>query len=149
MEKLTWYEEGLSFKCTGCGKCCTGQPGFVFLSREDITRLAKHFELTESAFLQRYAREVDGFYSLKEDPENYDCVLLKDNQCTAYDARPIQCKTYPFWENNLRSPSTWSREKALCEGIDHEEAPLIPKKAIEEQLDLYLDNILEQNFKNP
>src|SRR5262245_18529291 len=24
-----WYQDGLEFTCTRCGKCCTGEPGFV------------------------------------------------------------------------------------------------------------------------
>ena len=35
-----WYAEGLKFTCTQCGNCCTGGPGFVWISREEIRRLA-------------------------------------------------------------------------------------------------------------
>ena len=30
-----WYaEEGLAFECTGCGDCCTGAPGYVWVIRD-------------------------------------------------------------------------------------------------------------------
>ena len=37
-----WYADGLNFTCTQCGNCCTGGPGFVWISREEIVRLAAH-----------------------------------------------------------------------------------------------------------
>ena len=37
-----WFKDGLRFTCTGCGDCCSGAPGFVWVSEEDIERLANH-----------------------------------------------------------------------------------------------------------
>lgn len=130
-----WYQEGLRFKCTGCGGCCTGAPGYVWLSEEDISLLAKHLNLSREAFLKQYARLIGGRYSLKEDPRNYDCVFLKGGKaCSVYVARPKQCRTFPFWKDALESPDAWKEEKARCEGIDHPDAPLIPIEEIEKHL---------------
>ena len=35
-----WYADGLSFTCTQCGNCCTGGPGYVWISDMEIDRLA-------------------------------------------------------------------------------------------------------------
>ncbi len=35
-----WYQDGLAFTCTQCGKCCTGDPGFVWVTDEEIAALA-------------------------------------------------------------------------------------------------------------
>mgnify|MGYP001609693579 CR=1 FL=1 len=56
--EASWLEDGLKFHCTGCGKCCTGSPGFVWLSEEDIQRLSTFFQLEEKEFLKRYTRRI-------------------------------------------------------------------------------------------
>ena len=35
-----WYKDGLQFECTGCGDCCTGEPGYVWVSEQEIQNLA-------------------------------------------------------------------------------------------------------------
>ena len=131
-----WYKDGLRFNCTGCGKCCTGAPGYVWLEEEDIARLSKRLNLSRDAFLKRYTRQVGNRISLIEDPHNYDCVFLKDQKiCTLYEDRPKQCKTFPFWKSALESHKAWKETKDLCEGIDHPDAPLIPLEEIQNQLD--------------
>lgn len=120
-----WYKDGLKFKCTGCGKCCTGAPGYVWLRDEDIERFAKHFQITEEEFLQKYTRYVNGRYSLNELPEHYDCVFFKDTKCTVYNARPKQCRTFPFWDENIKNKAAWESASLDCEGINHEDAPTI------------------------
>lgn len=125
-----WYKEGLRFKCTECGQCCTGAPGYVWLTDEDIERFADHFKLTKEAFLKTYARHVKGRYSLKESPVNYDCVFLNGKRCTVYNARPKQCRKFPFWPANLTSKAAWDDASKYCEGINAKDAPLIPASEI-------------------
>ena len=78
--KLELLKEGIHFKCTGCGKCCTGEPGYVFLSQEDIQNLSLHLNLSQEAFLKKYTRYVEGRISLLEDPKNYDCIFFKKSE---------------------------------------------------------------------
>lgn len=125
-----WYEDGLKFKCTGCGKCCTGAPGYVWLTEEDIQKFANHFKISQEEFLQKYTRFVRGRYSLNETPKHYDCVFFKDTKCTVYNARPKQCRTFPFWDENIKSPETWDSVAFHCEGINHKDAPTIPLSEI-------------------
>src|SRR5215213_8218564 len=61
-----WYAEGLKFTCTQCGNCCTGGPGFVWISREEIRRLAEFLKITPQETVEKYCRKVDGRWSLKE-----------------------------------------------------------------------------------
>lgn len=146
VEQEPWFSEGLRFKCTGCGKCCTGSPGYVFLSLGDLERLSLHFGLTQEQFTQKYTRYIDGQYALLDRPTTYDCILLKDNKCTAYEARPTQCRTFPWWIHHLREPSDWEDAAGRCEGINHPDAPVVPSLHIQEQCLTYLDNLLDQNF---
>ncbi len=141
-----WFSEGLRFKCTGCGKCCTGSPGYVFLSNQDLEKFSDHFGLTREEFTEKYTRLVDGQYALLDRPGSGDCIFLKDKQCTAYDARPIQCRTFPWWIHHLREPSDWEEAATRCEGINHPEATLVPSLHIQTECLTYLDNLLDQNF---
>ena len=132
---LPWYKEGLHFKCTQCGKCCTGSPGYVFLTQEDISRLAKRFNLSEEKFLKKFTRHFHSRYALLEDPKNFDCIFLKEKkECTIYKDRPKQCRTFPFWKEALTSRKSWEETKKRCEGIDHPESPLISLQEIEKKL---------------
>jgi hypothetical protein len=40
MDEHPWYKDGLRFTCTGCGDCCTGAPGYVWVNKEEIEALA-------------------------------------------------------------------------------------------------------------
>ena len=131
MALTQWYDKGLKFKCTQCGKCCTGEPGYVWLEPDDIETLSNHFELSFEEFLNTYCRVVNGRISLLEDSENFDCILLKNNQCTAYNARPKQGKRFPWWNHMLESKQAWDESKSYCEGIDHPDGKLYSKEQIE------------------
>ena len=141
-----WFDDGLRFKCTGCGKCCTGYPGYVYLSSADLDRLSEYFNLSREEFARKYTRLVEDQYALLDRPKTYDCIFLKDNQCSVYDARPIQCKTFPWWIQHLREPEDWEEAAKRCEGINHPDAPAVPSLIIQEQCLTYLDNLLDQNF---
>ena len=115
MSSKPWYREGLSFSCTRCGDCCTGSPGYVWVEREEIEELAKFLGLSPAKFGERYLRKVGRRYSLLEKPGG-DCVFF-DNGCTVYPARPVQCRTFPFWRGNLKSERAWDEIAGECPGI--------------------------------
>ncbi|HZL36177.1 MAG TPA: YkgJ family cysteine cluster protein [Tepidisphaeraceae bacterium] len=129
-----WYADGLKFTCTQCGNCCTGGPGFVWISETEVARLAEYLKLTPQETLERYCRKVAGRISLKErrTPQgNYDCVFLteqstpaengkpanKKRGCSIYPVRPLQCRTWPFWPEILRSPEAWEFAGRRCHGM--------------------------------
>jgi len=128
---MPWYKDGLRFKCTGCGECCTGEPGYVWLSPEEIKTIANHLGLPIEEFLKTYTRKIFGRVSLLEDRLNYDCIFLKDKRCQIYSARPLQCRTFPWWEENLASPASWKEVSRRCEGVDLPDAPVVPLETIE------------------
>ena len=117
--KRPFYEDGLKFQCQGSGNCCTshGEFGFVFLTLEDRRRFAKHLNISTAAFTRQYCDIKDGVWHLKEDPKNPDCMFLKNKRCSTYEARPTQCRTWPFWPE-VMNPKSWKKEVAsFCPGI--------------------------------
>ena len=126
-----WYHKGLKFKCTQCGACCTGEPGYVWLDEDDIDRLSKELKLERREFLEKYTRKAWGRISLIEDPNNYDCVFLKGKKCSVYNARPKQCSRFPWWKSTIETREGWEAAKSYCEGIDHPEGKLYSQEEIE------------------
>lgn len=131
-----WYKDGLKFSCTGCGKCCTGEPGYVWISEKEIETMAEHLQIPIEEFIQLYTRNIGGKLSLKENTRTYDCVFFREKKCTIYKARPTQCRTFPYWPENLESKETWNECAKRCEGINHEDAPLISIDEIQKNLKL-------------
>lgn len=117
MNKTPWYRRGLKFQCTQCGDCCTGAPGYVWVNKEEIANLARQMALGIDQFERLYVRRVGIRKSLKELP-NGDCVLFCSDSrgCTVYEARPRQCRTWPFWSSNLRTQNAWRETCAICPG---------------------------------
>ena len=147
VESKPWYADGLRFTCSQCGNCCSGGPGYVWITSEEIARLAKHLGITEDALTQKYCRRVAGQYALKEvkNPRSgeHDCIFIKEiatengghrkRICTVYEARPLQCRTWPFWDGNLSSEQAWNRAARSCLGMNHGE--LFDRQRIEQLRD--------------
>jgi Fe-S-cluster containining protein len=110
-----WYRDGLRFACTGCGACCHG-PGYVWVDAAEIAVLAEHLGLDLDAFGRRYLRRVDGRLALVDGADEA-CVFWRDG-CTVYPARPTQCRTFPFWRDNLTSRAAWNRVARESPGVD-------------------------------
>lgn len=127
-----WYKDGLRFKCTGCGQCCTGSPGYVWLSEEDVETLKDHLKISREEFLRLYTRSVYGRLALLEHSRTYDCVFLEGSRCKVYQARPRQCRTFPWWPEHLSSKEAWEETAKRCEGIDHPDAPVVAFEKIQE-----------------
>jgi Fe-S-cluster containining protein len=130
----TWYAEGLEFTCTQCGNCCTGGPGFVWITREEIVKLAELLQISPEETVERYCHKVGGQFSLREQRNaqgQYDCIFLREEPaakssgvshskrvCGVYSARPLQCRTWPFWSGNLISRADWDAAAVRCHGMN-------------------------------
>ncbi len=131
---LPWYKEGLRFKCTECGKCCTGAPGFVWITEEEMLAMAQHLKIELGLFKKKFTRQRDNRYALIEKKStNNSCIFLEGNRCSIYKARPKQCRTFPWWQENLNTKESWERAAVDCEGIT-EEAPIVSFEEIDKVL---------------
>jgi Fe-S-cluster containining protein len=127
-----WYADGLRFTCTQCGDCCTGEPGFVWVTDEEIAAIAAFIKEPVGEVTQLYTRRSKGRRTLKE-KANGDCVFFERGRgCTIYSVRPPQCRTWPFWESNIATPEDWERTERNCPGSG--EGELIPVEEITRRL---------------
>jgi len=117
MSTMPWYAKGLRFSCTECGDCCSGAPGYVWVTKAEIQAMADKLGITVAAFEKAFVRQVGIRKSLLERDDG-DCVLLdpKTRRCRVYEARPRQCRTWPFWDSNLATPDAWKSTCEACPG---------------------------------
>jgi len=133
---LPFYEDGLNFKCTGCGKCCKVD-GDVWLSPEEVENVINHLgcnnddaasssssssrEDFRKAYIRAEVTPADGDLS-----QSWMCLKRKDGacifldplgKCGIYDVRPVQCSTYPFWPSLLKNREAWEDESVLPDDV--------------------------------
>lgn len=112
-----WYSEGLRFECTQCGACCSGEPGYVWVEQSEIAAMAGELNMSVDAFERKFVRDLGYDKSLIEYPDG-DCILLDPDtrKCTVYESRPIQCRTWPFWDSTLKKQKDWQATCEICPG---------------------------------
>jgi Fe-S-cluster containining protein len=129
-----WYREGLRFKCTRCGHCCTGAPGYVWVDEERVAAIARYRGEPLPQVTALYTRAVGRRRSLRE-KANGDCVFFDRSEgCTIYPVRPEQCETWPFWESNVVTPEAWRQTCEICPGSG--KGDLIPSEEITRRLNV-------------
>ena len=96
-----------SFNPTACescaGNCCIGESGYIWINAQEIQALALHLKISAEDLKIRYLNKIAYKYSIKEvqlASNNYACCFfdLEKRQCSVYDVRPNQCRTFPFWD---------------------------------------------------
>ncbi len=77
--------------CLNCANCCKSISPTLY--DKDVERLAKHFKMKPSQFVEQYLYVDDeGDYVFQQTPCPF---LLPDNYCMAYESRPKACREYP------------------------------------------------------
>lgn len=127
-----WYADGLNFTCTRCGDCCTGAPGYVWVTDDELADIAAFLGRPVVEVRELYTRKARGKRTIRE-KSNGDCVFLEHGKgCTIYSVRPPQCRTWPFWDSNVETPEAWKKTCDDCPGAGTGE--LIPVEEISRRL---------------
>jgi Fe-S-cluster containining protein len=115
--------EGLRFECQpGCTECCR-QRGFVYLSEDDIVRIAAYLKLETAEFERRYVFRTRNRARLRVPPDT-SCHFLQADGCAIHPAKPTQCRVFPFWPELVDSRREWLKTaRAYCPGMG--KGPLI------------------------
>jgi len=106
------FEPADRFVCLRCGGCCRGE-GYVWLTDDDIERIARFLKLTRKEFVRRYTRrtpQLDDIALTDKNDAAISCIFLEDGGCAIHPVKPRQCAGFPF---------VWTRSDApeFCEGI--------------------------------
>jgi Fe-S-cluster containining protein len=124
---LDWIkQEGYSYGfdpsvCASCGgHCCTGESGYIWVKYEEIEAIAQFLELSIEDFATIYIKKVKHRYSLMEyyrvKEDDNACIFFDDQlkRCSIYPVRPLQCRTFPFWDQFKNDIKEVQKE---CPGI--------------------------------
>ena len=132
-----WWMDGVPFSCQeNCGKCCDEPGGIVYLSPKDALALSSRHGMDIFDWLHRDCRQtLDGRWVLKSDSYTDICIYLDDaKKCTVYDSRPSQCRSFPFWAENVRSQKSWNQTVNSCPGLESEQAFIIDGNTIRKKI---------------
>ena len=111
-----------SSACATCeGRCCTGESGYIYVTKDEIKDIAEVLKIDINELRVKYLFKKGYKYSIKEFKYNdsYECVFYdrESNGCQIYNARPSQCKTFPFWDYYKTRVNELKQE---CPGIINE-----------------------------
>lgn len=118
-----WYVGGLHFECLQCGACCAGpDEGYIWVTKPEIALIARFLDVQAGQLWGRYLKHMGKRATIVEKPVNRDCIFLTNTDgkwgCAIYPVRPNQCRTWPFWPDNLATPDAWNRAATKCTGIN-------------------------------
>ena len=128
-----WHKEEVRFKCEeGCFKCCL-KPGVVNFDWEDLEDAAEYLGIPQSKFKKEFQlkKAKSGFWEMDVE-ENKPCPFLIPDGCAIHPVKPKQCRTYPFWKENLATKNDWQLTAGFCPGIGT--GPKVPNEAIKKNL---------------
>ncbi len=101
-------KEGFDFSfnpdgCKDCkGRCCKGEAGFIWVDKNEIENIVKFLNVSFDEFEKGCLKKVNGNYSIKDIAYQGERVCFffdtEKNNCSIYEVRPSQCRTFPFWD---------------------------------------------------
>ena len=91
-----------TYDCSKCPAYCCSYPA-IEVSRADIARLARHFDVSEAVAEERYTkleREEKVRILRHQEDEHFTSVCMfldrASRSCSVYEARPHTCRGYPY-----------------------------------------------------
>jgi Fe-S-cluster containining protein len=94
--------------------------GEVYLSPEDLIRIAAHLELDPADFEAKYVHRTARSLRLRK-PSDRQCLFHRDNRCSIHAVKPVQCRVFPFWPEIIETQETWNETAARCPGMNQGE----------------------------
>ncbi len=102
------------FECLKCGDCCA-VPGEVFLTLKEGEKMAKLLKMGFEEFKEKHMKKVWQQHMLKM-PYKGGCTFWVDKNCSVYEARPEQCRTFPYWPELVKNHEDWKSIESYCAG---------------------------------
>lgn len=122
----------MRFQCQpGCIRCCE-QKGFVYVTREDVARLAEHLGITRAEFKRRYLCGTAGLLRFRK-LRHKQCPFLLSDGCSVHAVKPLQCHTFPYWPELLDQATERRAAAEYCPGMNR--GPLVKLEIARETAD--------------
>lgn len=89
--------------CQSCsGKCCIGESGYIWVDEKEREAIAQYLGITQEVFINEYLEKIRYRFTIQERPYEggHGCVFfdMEKRSCSIYEVRPVQCRTFPFWD---------------------------------------------------
>jgi Fe-S-cluster containining protein len=105
----------MRFSCqSGCTRCCT-QTGWVYLSADDVPRLAAFVGMTADEFQRQHLYVTRHHLRLRL--RQGQCPFLNAEGCSVHPAKPTQCRVFPFWPELTEDAKEMEETAKSCPGI--------------------------------
>jgi hypothetical protein len=115
LQRPYFFDAGIAFSCAQCGACCTGEPGAVHVTTDEVAAIAAALGMSPEEFGRAHLAALRGRFTIREHADGR-CHFY-DGGCTIYPVRPRQCRTFPFWISTMRSERAWQETSRQCPGI--------------------------------
>ncbi|HVR42502.1 MAG TPA: YkgJ family cysteine cluster protein [Thermoanaerobaculia bacterium] len=103
------------YDCLKCpAYCCSYER--IDVTRRDLSRLARHFGISDDDAERRFTKQVEGHRALRHQKDQIFgsiCTFFdrETRRCTVYEARPNVCRSYPDGRScGYYDFLTWERE---------------------------------------
>jgi len=73
-------------------------------------------DIPRKEFMKSYCSKLDGNLILRF--RDKVCPFYENEACAIYNVRPVQCRAWPFWEENLDEWTWYEEVGAICPGLD-------------------------------
>ena len=100
------------FDCGKCGNCCKVS-GYVYLTCKEAKEISRFLKIPLKEFRRKYTRKLKNKLVIKQ-PYKGRCLFFKKRLCVIYNIRPEQCRTFPFWKENLNNTKDWKNTLTYC-----------------------------------
>ena len=105
----------MRFTCQpGCTRCCT-QKGWVYLSVDDVPRLAAFLGITQDELQRQYLYSTKNTRRLRM--RSGQCPFLNAGGCSVHPAKPTQCRLFPFWPELIEDKQELKATAQWCPGL--------------------------------
>lgn len=98
-----------SFACQRCTECCR-QPGFVYMTEGECEDAARYLKLSIYDFMDKYCDLIERRKIVLKKVQGEVCIFLEDDGCVIHQAKPSQCRGFPF---KWRTPRSFD----YCQGL--------------------------------
>ncbi len=106
----------LRFACQpNCSNCCQVE-GEVYLTEQDLQRMAEYTGMNPETFEATYVYRTKRLLRLRK-PHGRQCHFHQNNCCSIHPVKPTQCRTFPFWPELIEDAKAWEEASQYCPGM--------------------------------
>ena len=92
------------------------------MTKPEIELIANFLKITTDELRRKFLKRVGFRTTVIEQPVTKDCMFLQEidgrKECMIYSVRPSQCRSWPFWPENLADSNSWNKAAQKCPGIN-------------------------------